>query len=139
MNKAKFKKSQSILVVALLIFVAFLLSIDTFQKTYAEVSLFCTSLVNSLLLNGTKLENSYNAVGKKKPLVVLLVSQCRSGSSVLGELFNQRSKVTYLYEPLYPLRTRNGVQPPRELLNTTKKCVESIAHCKFTELPHYYR
>ena len=137
MQRAKFKKSHSVLVVSLSLLVAFLASTNNFRNTFEKASLFSKSLPNSFSWGGTKFAESH--VAKKKPLVVFLVSQCRSGSSVLGELFNQRSGVTYIYEPLYPLRTRNGVQSPPELLNTTKRLVENMARCKFTQLPHFYR
>jgi len=70
---------------------------------------------------------------------VLLVSQCRSGSSVVGELFNRRKGATYLYEPLYPLRTANGVQAPDELIPRSTELVDDIVHCRFHRLPEIYR
>ena len=139
MQTTKFKKYHSVLVVLILLLLAFLISIHNFPNTYEKVSVFSKSLSNKFSLGSAKFAESYNDVIKKKPLVVFLVSQCRSGSSVLGELFNQRSGVTYIYEPLYPLRTRNGVQSPPELLNATKELVEDMARCKFTQLPHFYR
>ena len=75
----------------------------------------------------------------EKNTSVLLVSQCRSGSSVVGELFNRRRGATYLYEPLYPLRTADYVQAPDELIPLSTELVNDTVHCRFQRLPEMYR
>ncbi|CAK8694477.1 unnamed protein product [Clavelina lepadiformis] len=65
---------------------------------------------------------------------VILLTQRRSGSSVLGELFNQRSDVTYLYEPLFPF-----VERPCDVQH--KERVEVLRHitkCELEQLPSLY-
>ena len=69
----------------------------------------------------------------------MLVSQCRPGSSVVRELFNQRRGVTYLYEPIYPLRTADAVQAPDELISYSTALVNNIIHSKFNQLPKTFR
>ena len=75
---------------------------------------------------------------KLKPTAVFLVTQCRSGSSILGELFNRRERVTYLYEPLYPFRESNCVQAPLGLVAESVQAVEDMARCRFDRLPGLY-
>lgn len=75
----------------------------------------------------------------QRPTAVFIITQCRSGSSILGEAFNQESNVTYLYEPLYPFREKDYVQADLELEPLCVKAVEEIAHCNFESLPAKYR
>ena len=70
---------------------------------------------------------------------VLLLSQCRSGSSILGELFNQRKDVTYLYEPLYPFRESNGISSRWKLVPEMVQAVGDMARCRFDRLPKMYK
>lgn len=75
----------------------------------------------------------------KRQTAVFLVSQCRSGSSIIGELFNRRANVTFLYEPLYPFREFNGRPLAEALVPKSVEAVEAIARCNFTRLPELYR
>jgi len=75
----------------------------------------------------------------KKSKVVFLVSQCRSGSSILGELFNQRTNVSYLYEPLYPFREKNCVELPKSLKESSVEALNAMTKCNFTKLQQLYK
>lgn len=79
------------------------------------------------------------AAVKKKRLAVFLVSQCRSGSSIMGEVFNRRSNVAYFYEPLYPFRRSNCFTTAEDVTEESIRAVEDIAHCRFDELTQLYR
>ena len=70
---------------------------------------------------------------------VLLVTQCRSGSSILGELFNRRERVVYLYEPLYPLRSHGCGPIPVEFEARAVRAVEDMVRCEFADLPALYQ
>ena len=70
---------------------------------------------------------------------VLLVTQCRSGSSILGELFNRRERVVYLYEPLYPLRSYGCWPMPVEFEARAVRAVEDMVRCEFADLPALYQ
>lgn len=62
---------------------------------------------------------------------LIIVGQARTGSSFLGDAFNQHQDVFYLFEPLY------GVSPPK-LANDPRplKFLEGILRCKF-EFPPF--
>ena len=74
----------------------------------------------------------------KSTKAVLLVSQCRSGSSILGELFNQRVNVSYFYEPLYPFRKKDCFQTPVSLKESSVAALKSMIKCDFTKLSQLY-
>ena len=42
------------------------------------------------------------ATSRDKTDAVILLTMMRSGSSIVGSIFDERKSVTYLYEPLYP-------------------------------------
>ena len=49
-----------------------------------------------------KIISAVDMKSKKKTDAVILLTTMRSGSSILGSIFDQRHNVTYLYEPLFP-------------------------------------
>ncbi|XP_076801917.1 carbohydrate sulfotransferase 1-like [Clavelina lepadiformis] len=59
----------------------------------------------------------------------------RSGSSILGELFNQRTGVTYLYEPVFPFDER----PCERLYEDRIQVLRHISRCEFFPLPALYK
>lgn len=57
---------------------------------------------------------------------LIIVAQARTGSSFLGDAFNQHPDVFYLFEPLH------GVNPPSHNNDANSmKFLEGILHCKF--------
>lgn len=78
-----------------------------------------------------------NSVKSRK--AVLLVSQCRSGSSILGQLFNQRVNVSYFYEPLYPFREKDFFQTPVSLKESSVAALNAMIKCDFSKLPQLYK
>jgi len=65
---------------------------------------------------------------------VILYTMTRSGSSIVGSVFNQKNLVTYLYEPLYPF----SVELPNELLEERIQTLHYFATCQFDKvLPIY--
>lgn len=69
---------------------------------------------------------------------VFLITQCRSGSSVVGELFRQQPGVFYLYEPLYPFREADVVRAAESQVLGTVEAVEAMARCQIGKLPALY-
>ena len=62
---------------------------------------------------------------------LIIVGQARTGSSFLGDAFNQHPDVFYLFEPLY------GVAPPKQPNDPRPmKFFEGMLRCKF-EFPQY--
>ena len=63
---------------------------------------------------------------KKKTDAVILLSMIRSGSSIIGSIFNERENVFYLYEPLFPFGLQKCDEKTREdslrVLNYTISC-----------------
>ena len=62
------------------------------------------------------------------PRKVLIVSRGRSGSSFLGDLFNQNKEVFYLFEPL-----GWSVSYPKGYETKTYKVLDDLYNCKFTD------
>ncbi|XP_078482830.1 carbohydrate sulfotransferase 1-like [Ciona intestinalis] len=76
-----------------------------------------------------------NAIEKHTaPNAVILLTQRRSGSSIVGELFNQYVNVSYFYEPLFPFDDTCK----QSLQNQTQKTIQHIASCELTHLPKLY-
>ena len=80
-------------------------------------------------------------VKREQPDTVILLTMIRSGSSILGSIFNERTNVTYLYEPLYPFGLISGIKECNE--NFTKDDISAvlrfIAKCDFENILPYYR
>lgn len=77
---------------------------------------------------------------ENRPLSVFVVTQCRSGSSFMGEIFNRRRNVTYFYEPLYPFRKANCYAAEEESVRKMSVAlVENIARCRFANMSRDYR
>ena len=97
----------------------------------------CLVLFNALQSNS----NRFKKISSKTegPLTVFVVTQCRSGSSFLGEIFNQRRNVTYFYEPLYPFRKSNCNPTTNELKKDSVNATEIIARCEFEKLHQLYQ
>lgn len=70
----------------------------------------------------------------RKPQVVIVLSQMRSGSSVVGEMFNRRSDVSYFYEPLYPF----GMGSCNHVSNDRLEVLRKFATCDFDGLDRLY-
>lgn len=70
----------------------------------------------------------------KRRKVVILLTQMRSGSSVIGELFNQKIGVPYFYEPVYPF----GEIPCTAQWRNRTQVIENIAHCRLDRLTALY-
>ena len=63
--------------------------------------------------------------------VVIIFSQIRSGSSFVGELFNRKTGVTYIYEPLW--------QFPDHFEQEGVQVIDDIARCQFDGLASVYK
>ncbi|XP_063692768.1 carbohydrate sulfotransferase 1-like [Bolinopsis microptera] len=75
--------------------------------------------LENVLETSQKLQNLLEMGSEENRTVVLLVSDYRSGSSLLGEMFNQNDDVFYLFEPLL------GVVGPR----AQKRFLERLLSC----------
>ena len=86
----------------------------------------------------TKVSRVNNKKQQQQPAsAVLVISQFRSGSSIIGELFNQNEHVTYLFEPLMPLAS-SWRPVHRALVPKSVRAVEKMVRCEFRELPKLY-
>ena len=65
---------------------------------------------------------------------VLIYAPARSGSSFLGQIFNQHEDVFYLYEPLYIYSILNKlrVMNPSQLHDSSLTLLKDCFHCNFT-------
>ena len=80
-------------------------------------------------------KESRNHFQKRKADVVILLTMMRSGSSIVGSIFNERSNVTYLYEPLYPFGLQGCDNDTRRLM---LEVLEKISNCQFENLQPLY-
>ena len=71
----------------------------------------------------------------RKPRVVILLTMMRSGSSIVGSIFNERTNVTYLYEPLFPFGEQRCDEKRR---NDSQAVLRHISTCHFEGLPPLY-
>lgn len=122
-------------------------SIDKTVEAISVIEKELKDFKNKTVVSGysAKVENrpttskKYDEVAKKsaelrKRKVLILLTQMRSGSSVIGELFNQKHGVPYFYEPVYPF----GETPCKSQWQNRTQVVESIAHCRLENLKSLY-
>ena len=76
---------------------------------------------------------STNSISTRRKVVIIL-TQRRSGSSVLGELFNQKLGVPFFYEPVFPF----GELPCEGQWENRTQVVTYIANCNFDRLKALY-
>jgi len=83
-------------------------------------------LSRSSLIQTARLEDMKTSIR-----TLIIVGQARTGSSFLGDAFNQHPDVFYLFEPLY------GVAPPKQPNDPRPmKFLKGMLRCKF-EFPRY--
>ena len=72
----------------------------------------------------------------KKVDAVILLSMIRSGSSIVGSIFNERSNILYLYEPLFPFGKQKCDEKTRqESLEVLRQAIS----CHFENLGDLYQ
>lgn len=81
---------------------------------------------------------------KSNNVDVLLVGQARSGTTFLGELFNQHQRFAYVFEPLWTLAKllKNNIFYEKEIQEYRKEIsstLESFLTCNFTGKEIYLR
>ncbi|XP_053742596.1 carbohydrate sulfotransferase 1-like [Synchiropus splendidus] len=78
---------------------------------------------------------------------ILILATTRSGSSFVGQLFNQHPEVFYLFEPLYHLQltllprlaqSRNQAER-RVMLGAARDLLRALLHCRLESLESYIR
>ncbi|XP_018526704.1 carbohydrate sulfotransferase 1 [Lates calcarifer] len=87
---------------------------------------------------------SYNA---NKRTHILILATTRSGSSFVGQLFNQHPEVFYLFEPLYHvqlallprLAQSRNLAERRVMLGAARDLLRSLYHCHLSSLESYIR
>ncbi|XP_038560906.1 carbohydrate sulfotransferase 1 [Micropterus salmoides] len=87
---------------------------------------------------------SYN--GNKRTHILILATT-RSGSSFVGQLFNQHPEVFYLFEPLYHVQLAllprwaqsRSLAERRVMLGAARDLLRSLYHCHLNSLESYIR
>ena len=72
----------------------------------------------------------------EKTDVVILLTMMRSGSSILGSIFNERVNVTYLYEPLFPFGEQECDEKTRQ---SSLEVLRNVSSCHFENLRLLYQ
>ncbi|XP_041794550.1 carbohydrate sulfotransferase 1 [Chelmon rostratus] len=77
---------------------------------------------------------------------ILILATTRSGSSFVGQLFNQHPEVFYLFEPLYhvqlallPRLAQRNLAERRVMLGAARDLLRSLYHCHLNSLENYIR
>ena len=102
-------------------------------------------------LDETQVENEENHLktGVKKTLII--VSHGRSGSSLVGDIFNHHPSVFYMYEPLqtvirvFDSLNRNHINSVPSYWDLAKEFLDAVLRCKFnnqrflSDIEDFYR
>ncbi|XP_034541041.1 carbohydrate sulfotransferase 1 [Notolabrus celidotus] len=78
---------------------------------------------------------------------ILILATTRSGSSFVGQLFNQHPEVFYMFEPLYHvqlallprLSQSRNLAERRVMLGAARELLRSLYHCQLNSLESYIR
>ena len=109
---------------------------ETLIKNNAAVKIYDSKTNNSSTEAGIIVENSHpqqEFVKRRKNLIVL--SAGRSGSSLLGSLFDNNPHVMYWFEPLYTIMNQISMkQQPTKYKETTTSVIDSFFQCGFDKV-----
>ena len=83
-----------------------------------------------------KINSAVDSKNKRKTDAVILLTTMRSGSSIVGSIFDQRYNVTYLYEPLFPFG-ESGCG--NDIKNNVMSLLRSAATCHFENFKELYQ
>lgn len=85
-------------------------------------------------------ERRYSSTGRKMSAYVLTLAQPRTGSSFLGQLFNQHPDIFYLYEPLYPFAMFKKLNYVTEKSHATlvASFLRNISSCHLNSFQDYF-
>ncbi|XP_041652109.1 carbohydrate sulfotransferase 1 [Cheilinus undulatus] len=91
--------------------------------------------------------SSSDSKNAKKRTHILILATTRSGSSFVGQLFNQHPEVFYLFEPLYHvqlallprLSQSKNLAERRVMLGAARELLRSLYHCHLSSLESYIR
>lgn len=84
-----------------------------------------------------ELDSLASKYGSKMRQNILIISDFASGSSFLGEIFNQHPQVFYLHEPLKSLEYYRENRPESVYDTMVTHLLNGIFHCNFMELVYY--
>ena len=87
----------------------------------------------------TEFHSWMSKFGSKRRQNVLIISDLRSGSAFLGELFNQHPRIFYLYEPLEALEFYRKNRPERIYDGMSRHLLRGIFHCNYFRAFLFYR
>ncbi|XP_071750352.1 carbohydrate sulfotransferase 1-like [Centroberyx gerrardi] len=113
------------------------------QETLEGLDRGCDEVLSSSSSSSFSLP-SYNASRRTH---ILILATTRSGSSFVGQLFNQHPEVFYLFEPLYHVQSallprlaqsRNPAER-RVMLGAARDLLRSLYHCHLNSLESYIR
>ncbi|KAM9376133.1 carbohydrate sulfotransferase 1-like [Pholidichthys leucotaenia] len=97
------------------------------------------------VLSRTQSSPSLSSYDGNKRIHILILATTRSGSSFVGQLFNQHPEVFYLFEPLYHVQlallprlahSRNLTER-RVMLGAARDLLRSLFHCHLSSLESY--
>nr|XP_033771607.1 carbohydrate sulfotransferase 6-like [Geotrypetes seraphini] len=101
--------------------------------------LICVTLILVIWLSGFQVYQVPNQRSKTRPTKtqVLILTSWRSGSSFVGQLFNQNPDVFYLMEPAWHVWARLPEEPPKLLHLPVRDLIRSIFLCDASAFPPY--
>jgi len=126
-------KKSCLLLIGLVIIISYFL--------FAPKSINCLMNIDMKKFSATKISEINSLESTKlvatKTDAVILLTMMRSGSSIVGTIFDERENVTYLYEPLFPFGEKMICES-----NTRKSALAVLRHastCKYEKLPALYQ
>ena len=134
----------------------FCISLVKAYKTIPQVNAVPqTQLVPEFLLKDyldeTQVENEENNLGTGVKKTLIIVSHGRSGSSLVGDIFNHHPSVFYMYEPLQTVMrvfnslNRNHINSAPSYWDLAKEFLDAVLRCKFnnqrflSDIEDFYR
>ena len=103
---------------------------------YAYFSRMRSIIDNQKFSKTSDPKNCESENSKKKIDVVILLTMMRSGSSIVGSIFNERINVTYLYEPLFPFGKQECNEKTRQ---SSLEVLRNLSNCHFENLGLLYQ
>ncbi|XP_072034726.1 carbohydrate sulfotransferase 1-like [Amphiura filiformis] len=109
------------------------------QVIYKDRALFASDDDNADALNvhqnqfNSSLLNTRNE--SQSGLHVMILARMRTGSTLIGEIFNQNQDLFYLFEPLHTIDcyVRRGFMEEEERIFRSKYLLKNLNQCHFTE------
>ena len=119
-----------------LMFLAVIVAISSMHLWNRMSDYFCNKLASRKRIISSVSLNFKEKNKEKKTDAIILLATRRSGSSIVGSIFNERHNVTFLYEPLFPFG-KSGCG--NDVEDNATSLLRSAATCHFENFKALYQ